>query len=425
MRVVDGFRGLQETITQAIEAEVNLVIIAGDLFHRSHPAIGEIAWVRKQLERLYLAGIPVEIDTGNHDFANDKGKSPATAAVDDPGRNINVVIEPHKVFNPAPGLNVHMISHLGLISAERSIPEPVSGEVNIFVAHGAAQVPGHEMFACVDSPGEAVIGYDILSMPWSASLLGHYHGMGALPGFDQGDTGQAWYAGSLLRRGFSDPEGGRGWLLVTIEDDGKITIERRYVKQRAQFDLPFIDASGLTGAQVEEQIRHHLSQVEIDDAIIRQRVANCSLPIRRGVDSQALAELTSKALIWQSEFTRPDQLDFAEATEKDKAVGSLKTAGSSDLPGMFKGWFGDFAERSAIAKEIRPIVAEHSLRLLKQVSTDTESGTSEVMEDSVLVSVSEPHDEKYKDIVFLSEEETAKEHGLQGQQGAFFSGDDL
>ena len=381
MRNRDGLLGFRETIDQILqEPDIDLVLHGGDLFHRSLPAIAEIAFARKQLERFYKAGIPVIATTGNHDFANDKGKSPATAALDDPDRNIHMVTTPFQLFTPVEGLNIHVISHIGLLATERIIPEPIDGEINIFTTHGAAQVPGHEVFACLDSPGEAVIGYDVLTLPWSATLLGHYHGMGSLPGFDAGDTGQAWYAGSLLRRGFSDPEGGRGWLLATVHDNGKVTIEPRYIHQRSQFDLQFIDATGLTGPEVEEMIRENISKVDFEEAIVRQRVINCSLPTRRGVDIKALGEVMEKALMWQPEFIRPSEIEFAEETAKDLAVSSLITAGSSDLPGMFSGWFSGFAERSSIPKEIRPSIEDAGIKLLKSVSLGVESGVSEISE---------------------------------------------
>lgn len=376
MRVRDGFLGLRETVDQIIAADVDLALHGGDLFHRSHPAIAEISWARRQLERLADARIPFIGVTGNHDFANDRGKSPATSAVDDPNRQIDEVTEPYKIFRPIDGLNIHVISHVGLLAAERIIPELVEDEVNILVSHGAAQIPGHEIFATVDSPGEAVIGYDVLSLPWSVVLLGHYHGMGPLPGFNAGDTGQVWYAGSLLRRGFSDPEGGRGWLEVTVADDGKISIEPRYIRQRPQFDLPFVDATGLTGAEVEAAIRENLAAVETAESIIRQRVINCPLPVRRGVDTAALGAIVEDALVWQLEFSRPAELAYADTTDADAAVGSLSTAGTADLPTMFTGWFSDYAERADIAPELRPVVIENGSRLLRQVSTDVETGTT-------------------------------------------------
>lgn len=374
MRVRDGYLGFRETVDQILEVRPDVVIDGGDLFHRSHPGISDIAWARRQLERLSAAGIPVVVVTGNHDFANDRGKSPATVAVDDPGRGIFAVSEPYRVIRPVPGLAIHAVSHVGLAAAARVVPEPVDGEVSILTSHGAAQVPGHEIFATVDSPGEAVIGYDLLTMPWAATLLGHYHGMGSLPGFEQG-PGQAWYAGSLLRRGFSDPAGGRGWLLVTVEDSGVVSVERRYISQRPQFDLPVIDAAGGTAVTVEEAIRENLRSVDVTDAIIRQRVINCPLAVRRAVDMKGLNDLAASALVWQAEFFRPAVTELAALPETQAAVASLRSAGSADLPKMFADWFGGYAEANALAETLRPSIVSGATKLLEKVSTNVDSET--------------------------------------------------
>ena len=378
MRVRDGYLGLRETVDQMLAEGVNLALHGGDLFHRSHPTISDIAWGRRQLERFASAGIQVIGVTGNHDFANDKGKSPATAAVHDPERGIHMVTEPYVSFEPAENLTVHALSHVGLAAAARALPEPVEGHINILISHGAAQIPGHEIFATVDSPGEAVIGYDVLTRNWDAALLGHYHGMGALPGFNAGDRGQIWYAGSLLRRGFSDPEGGRGWLLVEIEDNGKVTITPKYIKQRPQFDLTLIDATGLTGAEVETLILKNLSDVKVKDAIVRQRVINCPLAVRRGVDNRKINAITDDALIWQAEFIRPMETDFVEEKPADRAVVSLSTAGSSDLPTMFDGWYEEYSEMVSIPKDLKSSVKENCISHLRAVSADAETGSSEL-----------------------------------------------
>lgn len=378
MRVHDGYFGLRETIDQILESKVDLVLHGGDLFHRSHPTVSDIAWARKQFERLADAGIPVIGVTGNHDFANDRGKSSATAAVDDPGRNIKMVTNAYQAFELNDSINVHAISHLGLISDPRSIPELDESKANILISHGAAQVPGHEIFATVDSPGEAVLGFDIISMPWSVGLLGHYHGMGALPGFDKGKKGQVWYAGSMLRRGFSDPEGGRGWLKVTIKSPEQVDIQPQYIKQRPQFDLEFVDAAGKTTAEVEKEIETNLSKVAIPGAIIRQRVVNCPLSVRRAIDSRKLAELTQEALVWQPEFIRPEFTEYKALNDKDKAISSLTSAGTSDLPAMFSGWFDDYARGQKLSSKLAQPVKKTSIEYLKQVSIDAETGTSEL-----------------------------------------------
>lgn len=381
MRVRDGYLGMKETIDQILEEEPDVVLHGGDLFHRSQPGIGDITWARRQLERLAKAEIPFLGNTGNHDFANDRGKLPATAALDDPDRNIHLITDPYRILTPIDGLNLHFISHIGLLATERIMPEPIPGEVNIFISHGAAQVPGHPIFACVDSPGEAVIGYDVLAMPWNITLLGHYHAMNPLPGFDERRTGQAWYAGSLLRRGFSDPQGGRGWLLVTVNDDGTVDVERKYIKQRPQEDLSVIDGSNLTSSDIEELIVSNLNNVEVEGAILRQRVINCSLPIRRGIDISSVNEKAKNALTWQLEFVRPAIADFMELPDEDEAVTSLKTAGSSDLPTMWNNWFEDWAETNTLPKEIRPEVAGRGSALLEKVSYSKQTSEQSKQEE--------------------------------------------
>lgn len=367
-RVRDGYRGFRQSIQEIVEEGPDVVIHGGDLFHRSHPTITDIHWARQQLLELSRAGIPFIGLTGNHDFANERGRMPATAAVHDPERGIHMVMTPVEVMKPAEGLAIHAVSHIGLAAATRATPEPEEGWVNVFTSHGAAQVPGHEIFACVDSPGEAVIGYDTLALPWNLGLLGHYHGQGALPGFTGGGQSGApiWYGGSLLRRGFSDPAGPRGWLLATLDGSGKVDIESRTVPQRPQHDLPIIDAAGLSGSDVFERVVANLDSIDVAEAIIRQRVINCPLSVRRSVNTAALATRAADALVWQPEFLRPALGEMTPLAEGDDSAASLQTAGSSDLPKMWRTWLPGYGQRAGLAPDTVHSLEESGAVLLDQ-----------------------------------------------------------
>lgn len=367
-RVVDGYKALAETVTQIIAADVDLAVHGGDLFHRSWPSVGDIVWARRQLDRLAKAGIPFYGNTGNHDASAERGKSPATAAVHDPDRGIHMITDPYQRFEPVEGLFIHAVSHYGLAQSERLIPEPVDGAVNILTAHGAALVPGHEIFHCADSPGEQPIGLDLLTNDGFAQhLLGHYHGMGEI-------IDNVWYAGSAIRRGFSDPEGGRGWLLVTVHTDGTVKVEPQYINQRAQHDLPKINAKGLTGAEVEEQIRANLTAVDLSGAIVRQVVTNISTATRRGIDQPALTALAGETLMWMPDFRRPEvTADDGERTVEGVGA-SLKTAGSADLPTMYTGWVTTYLSDANLSEDLAPVVVEEGGRHLKAASVDVEAG---------------------------------------------------
>lgn len=370
-RVIDGFRAFSETVTQILAADVDFVMHGGDMFHRSWPSVGDIVFAQRQLLRFAEAGLPVYGNTGNHDASSQRGKSPATAAVHDPGRNIHMITDPYQRVEPVDGLVVHFISHYGLAQEQRVLPEPVDGMVNLLTVHGAAMVPGHEIFHCVDSPGEQSIGLDLLTNEgFAMHLLGHYHGMGEI-------IDNVWYAGSSIRRGFSDPEGGRGWLLVTVHTDGSVKVEPQYISQRPQYDLPKIDARGLSGSDVEERIRANLSAVDLGGAIVRQVVTNCSTPIRRGIDQPALkvlAETEGQTLMWMPDFRRPEiTADDGERTVEGVGA-SLKTAGSADLPTMYSGWISTYLTDAHVSEDLGPVIVEEGGRHLKAASADVEAG---------------------------------------------------
>jgi DNA repair exonuclease SbcCD nuclease subunit len=297
-------------------------------------------------------------NTGNHDASAERGTAPATAAVHDPGRGVEFVTEPARVVHPVDGLAVHVVSHYGLARSERLAPEPEEGAVNVLTAHGAAVVPGHEVFRSADSPGEQLVDAELLADDrFDLVALGHYHGMDeVLPG--------VWYAGSAVRRGFSDPAGPRGWLLVTVLPDGRVEVERRTIAQRPQHDLPAIDARGLTGAEVEERVRAALAAVDVEGAIVRQVVTSCTTSVRRGVDLPALARLASRALVWMPDFRRPEPLEEAERTVEGAST-SLTTAGSVDLASGYRGWVREHAAEVGLSAQLLPVVAERGAAHLR------------------------------------------------------------
>lgn len=384
-RVRDGMKALRETVNQMIAEEVDLVVQGGDLFHRSWPQIAEVVFARRELERLTAAGIPVIVNTGNHDASAERGKTSATAAIHDPERGIEAVIEPYKIIRPVDGLSIHVLSHYGLARAERIVPEPVDGDINILTAHGTALVPGHEIFACADSPGEQPIGLDLLTNPgFGASLLGHFHGMGSLPNLPN-----AWYAGSSLRRGFSDPDGGRGWLLIEILESGAITVTPKYIQQRPQFDLPIVDASGLTGDEVHERIKASMSKTDMPDAIVRQIVTNVTAQHRAGINLPSLASQAQDALQWMPVLRRPEEQIILVSTENAEGEviqveESIATVGSADLPTAYRTWVTAWSEAADVPASLRGTVAEQGEEHLRAVTDldDIEDGNADLKQEA-------------------------------------------
>lgn len=329
VRAQDGYDALTETVTQILEHDVDLVIHGGDLFHSSTPTVRGVVHAREQFARLHDAGIPVVAVVGNHDHPNSVYRLPASMAVHSPDNGVTVVDGIGRDIPLADGLVVHSVPHGGLMPLVAD-PEPQQGVVNILLTHGAVELP-NSRFDTADSPAEAWIPQSILERDWSLMLAGHFHQRQALP-----MNYPAWYAGSALRRGFSDEPGGRGWLLIDISADGTATVMEKDIYQRPQFDLDAIDASGLTGDEVFEKIRANVANIDTSGRpIVRQKVSNITSAIRKTVPIDALD--ISNFLQWKVVMSRPEQVPTTVINPDTGEVEEVPTQSHSQLP-LLEDW---------------------------------------------------------------------------------------
>jgi DNA repair exonuclease SbcCD nuclease subunit len=351
VRVQDGFDAFTETIDGILKSGVNVVIHGGDLFHASTPSVRGLVHAREQLDRLYSAGIPFIGVTGNHDASNSRYRGNATLAAADPGRNITIIDTPYETLELPHGIVVHAISHGGLIPYTIN-PVPTPGALNILLTHGAAEIDGYNtMFTCEDSPAEAWIPSSLLQQPWDLLLTGHYHRRHKLP-----LPYQAHYAGSSLRRGFSDEAGSRGWLEIEINDSNDIVVTEHDIYQRPQFDLAVIDAAGLTGDEVFERIRTGLVLDTANAPIVRQKVINISSAVRKTIPVDQLA--TSDFLQWQLRFARPEVIRHTvEGEAAQVAAPSLS---------ITEAWNEFVANDTSVLEEDRSVVATGGKTLLEK-----------------------------------------------------------
>lgn len=397
VRVIDGLRAVNDIVGQMIDSQINHVIIAGDASHTPQPSIPVLVFARKQIDRLHAAGITVDVVAGNHDASKQKRESASVAALEDPLRGCRAVLEPVAQLS-VPGVDgvfISVISHYGLIGAERIVPTPVEGAVNILAAHGEALIPGHPLFACVDGMVSQPIGLDLLTNnDWDFKALGHYHSMGPLPGIGETNDhtaipltgldnsewaqglsghGQAWYAGSLLRRGWSDAPGGRGWLELEIHENRSTRVTPHYIQQRPQHDLPAIDAAGLTGPDIHDVISAHLDQIDPDQALIRQVITNVTAAQKQTMGQADLAARCRNAHWWK--------IDARTISSKPSPPGgqplepidapSLATAATSDLVEGWRTYANQWAAASGINQALHnELVADGEL-LLRDAVTQT------------------------------------------------------
>lgn len=67
------FQSLKNIVNLAIEQNVDFVCLAGDIYDAEDRSVKAQAYLRKEMNRLYEAAIPVFLIHGNHDFLDDNG----------------------------------------------------------------------------------------------------------------------------------------------------------------------------------------------------------------------------------------------------------------------------------------------------------------------------------------------------------------
>lgn len=390
LRAKDGERALHEIVNQIIESPVPIhaVVHGGDIFHYSHPKIRDIYLFQYYIRQLAERGIPFYGLAGNHDASDNRSHMPAVAAVDDPDKGIHALWTPHQKYLLGDGIALHSVGHHGLSAADAPKITPEQDMINIFTTHGAALDPKNAtLMNCKDSPREQIIPPEmIIDDNFAIRLLGHYHSRYPVGG----KLLNTWYAGSTVRRGFSDDPGDRGWLLVKVHPDGKTDVEFKNIRQRPQYDLKVIDAQGLSASEVQEIMEAQILATNVDSAseafdeenspIVRQKVINAPRSLRAGIDKKHIAGLTRNMLHWDLNFSLPELKPVVkrdengeeiELTAEEKAAESPSlsrvAAGQNNTVEFFNNWVDDSRTLSSLPNERRQLIKDRARAHLEAV----------------------------------------------------------
>lgn len=218
---VEALRGASRAaftnlVRDALTEQVDLVVLAGDIFDGDWPDYNTGLFFTRQLTELTRAGIPVVMVAGNHDAA-----SQLTRRLELPSGTTMLDHESCQTIGPdALGLDVavHGRSYATRDTTDdltRSYPVPTTGVFNIGLLHTALDGrPGHDLYApcSLDALTSAGYGY------WA---LGHVHRREVL-------HRDPWvvFAGNLQGR-HAREVGAKGYMLVTVEDREVASVQFR------------------------------------------------------------------------------------------------------------------------------------------------------------------------------------------------------
>lgn len=310
---------LRKAIDIALTHDVNLVIIAGDLFDNHRPEGGLVESVLRELSRAAEAGIAVITLPGNHDEITYRDSVYRRYAARWPG-----VL----VTNPQPALSatlsisgetvfIYGVAYTGGITEADSpitTPPRVSADgIHIGVFHGSLDWNAGERSLPLDSRTLAQAGYNYVA-------LGHYHRFMQ----QQIDHTLLVYPGASEAKGYSDPGTG-SVVLAEISQHGSSI-------QRLDLGLRKFQEVTLNPRQVDDTLRQLTDQelalrvilkgITDEPVDIKALEARCSdafyhLEIRDETEylSPAMIEQLSRELSVRGAFIRRMQQLVASAED--------------------------------------------------------------------------------------------------------------
>ena len=296
-----ALRRLTEAIRDA-QPPVDVVVIAGDLFHRSVPVPFATTRAARMVNRLISVGIDVVIVDGNHETSSSRHTGSPTGYLAEFGAQVAngadyLVIQGDRWHNQRlrGALSVHALPYRAVLEGQFAGVVPVNGCLNVLVTHGRIQ--GMEE---VNTLGLATshIPSAVISRGWDYVALGdsHFHRYQPIP------HAPAYYAGSLEALNFGeateyplrrdDRNIVRGAIDVRLRLGAQpelSTLEN--VGRRPVLRLKPIDATEMEPEALMQALHNRLTAELPREALVRLDVTACLGSVYERLDHEAIDQL--------------------------------------------------------------------------------------------------------------------------------------
>lgn len=309
-------------IEQVIALRPDVVLVGGDVFHAVRPPNTAILDAFRLFGRL-RQGLPtadVIMIAGNHDVPRSSDAGCILQLFEELGVRV-VVRGPERIDLPARDASVLAVPFAppGLAPPSREFVADPARRWNVLLVHDEVSglLPDTADARAVAPVDPSVFG----RAAWDYVALGHYHVYRPVPvtGPVGGRVIPAYYSGSLdytstnpwadvreevLRHG-ATPGNGKGFIEHDLAT-GAHTFHR-VAGARRLLDLPRIDATGCTAAELDDRIANSLGEAgrALDDAIVRLVITNATRHVVRTLDYTILRDARRRALHFLLDARRP------------------------------------------------------------------------------------------------------------------------
>jgi exonuclease SbcD len=369
----DAFK---ELVDKTIELRPDFMIIAGDLFHQARPSNNTLENTIRSFKRLKDAGIPVLTVDGSHDSAPNTITSTILYPLDSAGLIIH--LPRHQgacwskenccyVYGIPTYHNRHKTQEALPKFIEDNPPKPKVGIANIFVLHGALDLPG------VKGPFEAEILPDELPGGFCYYAAGHLHEQ-YMTNFKDGIL---VYSGSTETVSYDEAKYIKGVYLVKVDEKGQVkpeiielTSPRKFVIMAEQ------DFTGMVSAKITELAAQMVKDADEEGAVIIP-VLKGTLPSeasRTEIDISKIQSAGERALL-----VHPVIL-LKETAVSDEIVRSIFESGCKDFKTKAFEYFQQiFSDR--YGKDKAEKIAKGALSLIEPLTRKQDDKVKQAIEE--------------------------------------------
>jgi DNA repair protein SbcD/Mre11 len=368
----DAFK---ELVDKTIELKPDFMIIAGDLFHQARPSNHTLENTIRSFKRLKDAGITVLTVDGSHDSAPNTITSTILYPLDSAGLIIHLPRHQGACWNKPDccyvyGIptyhNRHKTQEALPKFMEENQPTPKAGVANIFVFHGALDIPS------LKGPFEAEILPEELPSGFCYYAAGHVHER-YLGKFKEGIL---VYSGCTETVSYGEAKYSKGFYHVKVDEKGQVQTELIELCSPRRFVIIEQDFSGMSSAKITELATQLVRDAEAEGAVIIP-VLKGTLPpeaSRTEIDISKIRNAASKALL-----VHPIVL-LKETAVADEIVRSIFESGFKDL--KTKG-FEYFVEifSARYGKEEAEKIAKAALGLIEPLTRKQDDKVKQTIEE--------------------------------------------
>jgi DNA repair protein SbcD/Mre11 len=298
-REEDVILAFLDAVDKIIAMKPDLVLHSGDLFDTVRPTNRIVSIGIEQLLRIYNAGIPLILISGNHETPKQIYKGSIYSIFDAlplDKKRFNIVYKDKLEVFEFGDATIHAVPQCTtdeIFRAELKKIKLNPKTKNILMLH--AGVTGMKEFAHGES-NELLVDYNWLDeTKFDYVALGHYHVFSKV-------GHNAWFSGSTERMSFNEVGQAKGFLVVNLSKGTKV--EMVTVKTREMVEMPPIDAAGKDSVVLLDEILEAIRKEKPAGKIMRLSIRNIPQHVMNTLDTKKIREAAVDAVHFEPKYEK-------------------------------------------------------------------------------------------------------------------------